>query len=210
MSKDAILLLGGTGKVSSRIAPLLSENGNSILLASRSGNALSLPNCAGVKFDWFDQSSYANPFSTGSKISAIFLVGPSCVDQLPHMKIFIDLAISKGVKRLVFLSGSCFEVGDGPMMGEVSEYLASLNMDYAILRPTWFMENFSEMEHCTSIREKDSIITAAKDGKVPFVSAVDIAAVAFRALTDPVSHNTDHLIVGPELFSYDEVDLFLL
>jgi festuclavine dehydrogenase len=69
-------------------------------------------------------------------------------------------------------------------------------------------ENFSEMEHGHSIRSEDRILTAAGEGKVSFVSADDIAAVAFRALTDEVLHNTDHLILGPELFSYDDVRLF--
>lgn len=68
-------------------------------------------------------------------------------------------------------------------------------------------ENFSEMEHGHSIRSEDRILTAAGEGKVSFVSADDIAAVAFRALTDEVLHNTDHLILGPELFSYDDVRL---
>jgi festuclavine dehydrogenase len=68
-------------------------------------------------------------------------------------------------------------------------------------------ENFSEMEHGHSIRSEDRILTATGEGKVSFVSADDIAAVAFRALTDEVLHNTDHLILGPELFSYDDVKL---
>lgn len=33
----------------------------------------------------------------------------------------------------------------------------------------------------------------------------DIAAVAYHALTDAEAHNTDHLILGPELWSYGEV-----
>jgi festuclavine dehydrogenase len=66
-------------------------------------------------------------------------------------------------------------------------------------------ENFSKMQHLPSIRDYDRIVTATGEGKVPFVSADDIAAVAFRALMDPVPHNTDHLILGPALFSYDEV-----
>ncbi len=61
------------------------------------------------------------------------------------------------------------------------------------------------MQHLPTIRDDDMIITATGEGKVPFVSADDIAAVAFRALTDEVPHNTDHLILGPELFSYDDV-----
>ncbi|MFB8373931.1 NAD-dependent epimerase/dehydratase family protein [Paenibacillus taichungensis] len=34
-----------------------------------------------------------------------------------------------------------------------------------------------------------------------FVSADDIAAVAFHALTDVVPHNTAHIITGPETLS---------
>lgn len=37
------------------------------------------------------------------------------------------------------------------------------------------------------------------------MSAIDIAAVVFRALTDPKSHNCDYRILGPELLTYDEV-----
>ena len=48
-------------------------------------------------------------------------------------------------------------------------------------------------------------MTATEDGCIPFVSTHDIADVAFRALTDEKSHNTEHLIVGPELYTHDEV-----
>ena len=51
------------------------------------------------------------------------------------------------------------------------------------------------------------VYSAAGDGKVPFVSVDDIAAVAFKALTGEQPHNTDHLILGPELLSYADVCL---
>lgn len=54
------------------------------------------------------------------------------------------------------------------------------------------------------MRDEDKIYSATGDGKIPFVSAEDIAAVGYRALTDQAPHNTDHIIVGPELLSYDE------
>jgi uncharacterized protein YbjT (DUF2867 family) len=31
------------------------------------------------------------------------------------------------------------DVGDGPMMGQVSKYISSLGVEWAVLRPTWFM-----------------------------------------------------------------------
>ncbi|CAG8949661.1 hypothetical protein HYFRA_00003979 [Hymenoscyphus fraxineus] len=206
-TKATILLLGGTGKISSRIAPLLSEANYSVLQASRSGKASpNIPNCTGVKFDWDDEKTYDSPFSSGSnKISAVFLVAPPFIDALPPMKSFIERAKSHGVSRFVLLSASILEVGDGPAMGEVAGYVKGLGTEWAVLRPSWFMEDFSEMQHVVSIRDNSQIITAAGDGKLPFVSADDIAAVAFHALTDEKAHNTDHLILGPDLWTYGEV-----
>jgi festuclavine dehydrogenase len=66
-------------------------------------------------------------------------------------------------------------------------------------------ENFSEQRHRAPIRDLDRIVSATGKGKAPFISVHDIAAVAFRALTDDVPHNTDHIISGPELLSYDDV-----
>ena len=109
------------------------------------------------------------------------------------------------MKRFVLLSASLIDVGDGPNFSEVSGYVAGLGVEWAVLRPTWFMENFSEQQYLPSIRDEDRIVTATGEGKVPFVSAEDIADVAYKALVDERSHDTDHLILGPELFSYDEV-----
>lgn len=139
--KGTILLLGGTGKVSRRITPLLSAAGYPTLIASRSGTSPPLPGVSGVKFDWDDSTTYNNVFSTPD-ISAIFLIGPPYLDMLPPMKIFIDLALSKGVKRLVLLSASLMEVGDGPAMAEVSKYVSGLGVEWAVLRPSWFMGMF--------------------------------------------------------------------
>ena len=58
------------------------------------------------------------------------------------------------------------------------------------------------------IKEGDNIITATGEGKIPFVSARDVAAVAAKALTDAKAHNTEHIILGPELLSYDDVSLY--
>jgi uncharacterized protein YbjT (DUF2867 family) len=72
-----------------------------------------------------------------------------------------------------------------------------------VLRPSWFMQNFTGGHPVAAgIRERGEIVTATGPGRVAFVDAADIAAVAARALLDPVPHNTDHLITGPEALSY--------
>ena len=131
----AILLLGGTGKIAGRIAPLLQKNGHQVIQASRSGK--SAPGCSGCSFDWLNSATFNSPFET-TTVSSVFLVAPPILDMFPPMKKFIDLAQEKGVKRFVLMSASSIEVG-GPAMGQVHQYLLDLKVDYAVLRPSWFM-----------------------------------------------------------------------
>lgn len=51
------------------------------------------------------------------------------------------------------------------MMGAVATCLIAKKVEYAILRPTWFMENFSEMQHLPMIRDEDRIVTATGGGE---------------------------------------------
>jgi hypothetical protein len=61
-----------------------------------------------------------------------------------------------------------------------------------------------------SIKNEGKIYSACADGRVPFVSVSDIAAVAYRALTDSKPHNTEYRVLGPELLTHDEVCLLWL
>ena len=71
-------------------------------------------------------------------------------------------------------------------------------------------ENLSEHEaHVRSIRDESKIYSATGDGKIPWVSADDLAAVAVEVLTRKAPPNTEFLVLGPELLSYDDVGLVL-
>jgi festuclavine dehydrogenase len=67
-------------------------------------------------------------------------------------------------------------------------------------------ERMSEQEHLPMIKNEGKLYTACGDGKAPFISALDIAAVAFQVLTDQAPQHSDHRVVGPELLTYDEVN----
>jgi hypothetical protein len=64
---------------------------------------------------------------------------------LSTVKPFIDLAISKGVKRFVLLTASQAEIGSPVLMGKVHEYLLNIKVDYTVLRPTWFIRMTCEL-----------------------------------------------------------------
>jgi len=201
------LLLGGTGKVGRRIARLLQAANRPALIASRSGTAPA--GMDGVAFDWTDRSTYARAFEVArAPITAVYITAPPSMDFLSTVVAFIDLAREKGVGRFVFMSSSVAEPGVFDH-GKTHAYLKELGdrgeVEWAVLRPTWFQENFTESYSRESIARDGKLFSAAGDGKVPFVSADDIAAVGFEALTSRPAPNTDYVILGPELLTYDDV-----
>ena len=205
-----ILLTGGTGKTSVRIARFLQDAHTTFLLASRRGEAAAPTGMPAAKFDWLDASTYESPFQhpSGKDVTAVYLVAPEVADPSVSMGAFIDYAISKhGVKRFVLLAGSSAVPGGHHPMGKVWQHLIDAGVEYCVLLPTWFMENFAEpgQGHVFTIKGEGKIYTACGDAKIPFVSANDIAAVAFHALTVEKIQSTDYRVLGPELLTYDQV-----
>ncbi|KAF8970138.1 hypothetical protein BDZ97DRAFT_1792147 [Flammula alnicola] len=194
------LITGGTGKTGLALAKLLHAANRPVLLTSRAGKAPE-PFKA-VKFDWLDKTTYENPFNTDPKIDRVYIVVPGVFDTLSYVGPFIDLAVSKGVKRFVLLSVSLLEPGEAPH-GKVHQYLLDIGVDYAVLRPTWFQENFASNFYI-SIREHNQVFSGTGEGRIAFVSAADIAQAAFEALTAEKSPNKDLAVLGPDLYSYDE------
>ncbi|KAH9997176.1 putative ergot alkaloid A [Xylariaceae sp. FL0662B] len=178
-----VLLLGGTGKV----APA---------------------GFTGVKFDWNNESTW-QPALSAAPVKAVFIVAMGVMDSVPTMQAFVDLAVSNGVTRFVLLSASLIPE-DGPIMGQIHRQLRELGdqgkIGWGVLRPTWFQENFSEQDqHLQSLRIESKIYSATGPGRIPWVSAGDIARVGFAALTSPEPPNRDFVILGPEPLTYHDL-----
>ena len=194
---ETILVTGGTGKTGRRVVRRLHERGVAARVASRSGSGDD-----GVRFDWHDRSTF-EPALDG--VEAIYLVAPvDTTAMLAAMRPFLELALGRGTRRFVLLGASSLESG-GPMMGEVHAWLAARVPEWIVLRPSWFMQNFSESHHSLSIRDEGLIRSATGDGRVGFVDAEDIAAVAVEALLAPATASGERVLTGPEALSYDDV-----
>ncbi|KAJ6616466.1 hypothetical protein B0H10DRAFT_1949113 [Mycena sp. CBHHK59/15] len=205
-----VLLTGGTGKSATPLANLLLQANQRVILATRSGK---VPEpFTGTQFDWLDASTYNIPFETDANIDRIYLIPPPVMDMFSPMKSFIDFAITKGVKRFVLMSAALLEKG-GPAMGQVHEYLSTLNVEYCAIRPSFFFapssDNFLMKAFSERIKVNNDIVSAAADGQIGWVSTEDIADVAFKALVDDKIQHTNPIIVGPELLSYDKIAAML-
>lgn len=193
---DTILLTGGTGKTGRLLGERLRARGVAVRVATRSPSASDQ-----VRLDWDDGPTHAAALAG---VDAVYLVAPT--DRTAHlsaMRPFLERAVAQGVGPLVLLSASSLEEG-GPMMGEVHAWLRAHAPRWTALRPSWFMQNFVT-QHLRSILDEDCLYSSARDGRVPFIDAADIADVAAVALTEHDRAAGEQVLTGPAAYSYDEV-----
>lgn len=89
-------------------------------------------------------------------------------------------------------------------MGQIHAHLRRVAPQWAVLRPSWFMQNFINEPHLSTIRNEGAIYSATEDGPVPFVSVEDIAEVGAHVLLQNDTPEHDLIITGPELLRYDD------
>jgi uncharacterized protein YbjT (DUF2867 family) len=195
---DTVLVLGATGKTGRRLVPLLAGRGVPVRAASRHP-APAAPGVEPVAFDWSDPSGHdAALAGTG----AVYLVAPALVTDATAQ--VLPLLDRIGDRRVVLLSAWGVDAaGEEVPMRRVE--LAVEALGGTVLRPNWFAENFSESFFAPGIAERGEIAGPAADGRVSFVSAVDIAAVAAEALTGDGHRGRGYAISGPEALSFDDV-----
>ncbi|KAK0374334.1 AFUA_2G17970 family ergot alkaloid biosynthesis protein [Colletotrichum limetticola] len=209
---NTVLIIGGTGKVGRQLTKLFAATPVQVYQASRKGSTTTEAGAENIKpiaFDWDDKKTWNTVLEVGA--TSVFLVAPPG-GPLPPVELFIDQARLKGhVKRFVLLSGSPVEPDiNSQGMGRPHAYLKQLGekgeVEWAAIRPTWFQQNFAELENYRDSIVKEGVIySATGDGRIPWVATEDIAACAFQLLTQKNAPNDEYLILGPELLSYGDV-----
>lgn len=198
--RPRVLVIGATGTTGSRLVRRLRAVGCEVRPASRTAPA---ETDGWVRFDWLDEATHARALDG---IDRMYLIPPLLVaDPSAAMTEFLERALETGVQRVVLLSASAIPEGT-PGVGAVHAAVRREATEWAVLQPTWFAQNFVDPHHHhgASIRREGAFYTAAGDGRVPFVDADDIAAVAAHALTDETPHNRAHVITGPRAMTHAE------
>lgn len=196
---QTVLVLGAKGKSGRRVVPRLRARGAHIRAASRQ------PAPGETMFDWERPETHA-PALKG--VDAVYLVGPDLVDNpAAAVDAFLGLAKDAGVTRVVTLSSMGVEFpneGPGSERYAREQLVMRSGLNWTVLRPGGFSQNFSEGFLLPGILEGDVIATATGDGATAFVDADDIAAVATAALTMDEHGCQTYVITGPEALSFAE------
>jgi uncharacterized protein YbjT (DUF2867 family) len=184
-----VLVLGGTGKTGRRVAERLTAQDVPVRIGSRSGEP---------RFDWEDRSTW-EPTLSGVRSAYVSyypdLAVPGAVETVGS---FAELAVARGVRRLVLLAGRGEPEGE-----EAERAVRDSGGDVTVVRSTWFAQNFSEdymLEHVLS----GAVALPAGDVPEPFVDADDIADVAVAALTDDRHIGELYELTGPGLLTFEE------
>jgi uncharacterized protein YbjT (DUF2867 family) len=196
-----ILVTTPNGKVGSEVAKQLLEQGYSVRLGAHTVKKAqaAFPQAEVAPFDFADEDK-ARAALVG--VEALYLASPGDAQAEPVKRV-IDLAKEAGVGRVVRLSALGVEAGDNPLR-EVERYLEASGLQYTLLRPNWFMQNYSTGS-AESIRTQGRFAEPSEGAKTSFIDARDIAAVAVKALTEDGHHAQAYALTGGRAYDRYEV-----
>jgi uncharacterized protein YbjT (DUF2867 family) len=182
------LVIGGTGKTGRRIVQRLQAAGRPARIGTPS---------AAPPFDWTDPATWP---------AALEGVGSVYVSYYPDLAVpgapeavaaFAALAVERGVRRQVLLSGRGEE---GALRGE--QALQQSGADWTIVRSAFMAQNFNESFFLEPLRAGEVAFPAGEDLAEPFIDAEDIADVAVAALTGDGHAGQLYEVTGPRLLTW--------
>jgi len=210
-----LVVTGPTGNVGAEVTRLLVERRRAgeaptFRIAAHDPQkirALHGPDVPVVKFDYDDRTTWR---AVLEDVSTLFLLFP-----LPHprtvetrMKPFINAAYREGCRHVVYLSvpgADAFKVV--PHYG-VERHIEGTGLAHTFLRSSYFMQNLHRRisTHGVDIAERGEVFIPAGGGRISFIDARDVAAVALDVFRDPAAHrNRAYTLTGPERLDFYEV-----
>lgn len=196
-----IFIANANGKVGQDLIAKLRAAGHAIRIGARdtARARAAFPGTEVVPFDYDDVAGQAAALDG---VTAVFTAAPSWLVPGAELAL-LAAAEARGVRRIVKLSYLGAELHEDGGHRIVEKAIAASGLEWTVLRPTFFNQNFSTM-HRDSIRD-GAIYEAAGDGASAFIDTRDIAAIAAKALTEDGHHGQAYALTGPEALTRHEV-----
>lgn len=199
-----VFVYGGTGLVSGKLIELLNEKGHSVIAGTR--NPSSQKDTSLLKWVEADATKPGVGSDKLGEVDALFIFSPpGYTTQYDILKPWVDAAKQHNVKKVVLMTANGVEAAppEAPMR-KLELYLESSGLNYTIIRPNWFMQNFHTF-WISGILKDRKIYFPGGDAKTSFIHSHDISASIFAALESDAFNNSAYNISGPEALTHDEV-----
>ncbi len=199
---NQILVVGASGTVGSEIVNILKSKGQKVVQTTSKKDLKP----GQVHLNLLNQEGLEKAFEN---IDRVFLLSPpGYTNQDELLGPLIDMAKKKGVKKIVFMSAMGANAVEAAPMRQAELKVEKSGINYNIIRPNWFMQNFnSYWIHGINAEGKISLPLAKSKGS--FIDARDIAAVAAELLVSDKFNNQDFDLTGSDVLDHDQVAAIL-
>ena len=197
-----ILVTGANGNLGHAVARTLLDKGLEVKAGTTRPETAKVPDGAQVAKVVYEQPETVGTALEG--VDGLFLVAPPLDPEAPaKLKPVIDQAVAAGVSHIVFNSALGVDQNEDAPLRMIERHLMAAGVNYTILRPNFFMENFSSGFLAPMIAQ-GGIYLAAGDGKTSFISTEDIASVAAVAFKEK-HFGTAYNLTGPSALDHAQV-----
>jgi uncharacterized protein YbjT (DUF2867 family) len=205
--RSVILVTGATGRVGYHLMEALADAHADVAAMVRvEARAADLPGTAQHVVATFDNPP---PAEVLRGYDRVFLLSPAIEEQAELETVFIDALLAAGhgphVVKIAadgFADPGC-EVRFMLSHRQVAAHLEAVGLPVTYLAPALYMEDL--LAAADTIRDEAAICVPAGHGRVGFVAASDVAAVAARVLTSPGHEGTTYVVTGPEALRFKDV-----
>jgi uncharacterized protein YbjT (DUF2867 family) len=202
-------VVGGTGNVGQHVVAGLLERGEDVRVLTRDDDRARVLLGPGPELVVGDLAERGVAEAVLKGADGAFLVTPGTPDQPALEKAALDAAAAAGLSRLVKVSligaDPAHYVRFARWQAEIEQHLAGLvarGLPATVLRPNWFSDNF--LGSAATIAGHGAMYGSAGTGRVGFVDARDIAAVAVAVLLDGGHDAREYVVTGPAAITFDE------
>ncbi len=201
-----ILVTGASGNLGRAVLTAAKSKGFTVRAAVR--NPAKLASVSGIEAVAFDYTDKTTHGAALEGVDGLVLIAPPLDPEAPaKLKPFVDLAKARGVRHFVLISALGADAVEQSPLRIIERHVMASGVAYTILRPNFFMENFSTGFLAPMVKQ-GGIFLAAAEGKTSFISTVDIAEVAVTAfLKELVSK--EYNLTGPEALDHTTVAAIL-
>ena len=200
-----ILVTGASGNVGKYVVQELIEKGEDVVAGGN--DIVKIQNLFEhkvdyAKLDFTDEKTFEKALE---KVDRVFLMRPPHLGKPEDLYPFIECMKSRKIKMVSFLSLMGVEKNTIPPHHKIEKYIERLELPYAHIRPSFFMQNISGV-HSVEIKERNEIFIPAGKSKISFIDTKDIGLAIATVLHHPEKYkNTAHTLTGPEALDFYQI-----
>ncbi len=195
------LVIGASGILGSEIVNFLSKEISLKAGFRDESKFINKQHVESVYFDYENEDSIDLALNGIDKV--LLMAPPLDFGSYEKLSPVVKKMKNLGIKKVVLISALGMDANDEAPLRKIELDLIKDDFDYVILRPNFFMENFSTGGF-SSFKHTQELALPCAEGKTSFLSAIDIAKVVTKVMTDDKYSKKEFNLTGNEALTIEE------